>query len=269
MCTTGALRLGPDEYLLFKNKDFGRSSFDDRLVLEPEVFGIEGITTWAGDDPDRDQFSGFSIGANEHGLMVCDSNVQTLPDHANYDCLVEIALREGTDVESAIDAVRRTTQQEPYLWANLVLVDDQVIAAVDVRGQTIAVTRADDRIARSNHHVVFGEHPDDDDVLTSIPRLQSASRRLDRAACIDDIFVLQASHDHGDSGVCNHMSYDTVYSYVLHHRQGDTNLFVVKGQPCLAEERLELGLPLGPAWSQGLADDFRAAFPSSRAVSSA
>ena len=34
MCTTGVLRLGDDDYVLFKNKDFGRTHFDDRIVLE-------------------------------------------------------------------------------------------------------------------------------------------------------------------------------------------------------------------------------------------
>ena len=72
MCTTGVVRLGEDDYILFKNKDFGRTVFDDRLVVERDVFGIEGITTWAGTDPDLDQFSGFSIGANSSGLLVCD-----------------------------------------------------------------------------------------------------------------------------------------------------------------------------------------------------
>lgn len=267
MCTTGALRLGPDEYLLFKNKDFGRASFEDRLVLEPRVFGVEGITTWDGDDPAQDEFSGFSIGANDHGLLVCDSNVQTLPNHANYDCLVEIALRDGTDVGSAIKAVRQATEEQPYLWANLVLIDDDGVAAVEVRGQTIEVTRADARIARSNHHVVLGADPADDDTVTSIPRLESASSRLDQAESIDDIFALQASHDDGDSGVCNHTSYDTVYSYVLHRRRAQTTLFVTKGQPCLGSERLELGVPLASRWSERAADEFRAAFPSSREVS--
>ena len=63
-------------HLLFKNKDFGRTHFDDRLVTEPGVFGVQGVTTWAGTDPDLDQFSGFSIGANEHGLQCCDSTCE-------------------------------------------------------------------------------------------------------------------------------------------------------------------------------------------------
>ena len=95
MCTTGALRLGDDHRILFKNKDFGRPHFDDRLVTTPEVFGVEGVSTWAGTDPAQDEFSGFSLGANEHGLLVGDANVRTVPGGDNYDKLVEVALREG------------------------------------------------------------------------------------------------------------------------------------------------------------------------------
>lgn len=266
MCTTGALRLGPDEYLLFKNKDFGRASFDDRLVVEPEVFGVEGITTWLGDDPDKDEFSGFSVGANDRGLLVCDSNVRTLPDHANYDCLVETALRQGGDVEGGIEAVREATAEQPYLWANLVLIDSERIAAVDVRGQAIEVTYADERIARSNHHVVFGAHPDDDDTVTSARRLESATARLAAAESIDDVFALQASHDDDATGVCNHSIYDTVYSYVLRRRGDLTELHVSNGHPC-ETERSELVVPVGASWPLHAA--FRAGYPSRRAVSPA
>ena len=101
MCTTGVLRIGDDDYLLFKNKDFGRTHFDDRLVTDPDVFGVSGVSTWAGTDPDLDEFSGFSIGANEHRLLCCDSNVRPLEEHANYDELTEIVLRRGRDVDSS------------------------------------------------------------------------------------------------------------------------------------------------------------------------
>lgn len=265
MCTTGALRLGSDEYLIFKNKDFGRPSFEDRLVVEQGVFGIAGITTWAGTDPDLDEFSGFSIGANRDGLLACDSNVRTLPGHDNYDRLVEIALREGHDVESGVEAVRRATSLRPFLWANLVLIDGSSIVAVEVRGQQVEVSIAADRIARSNHHVVLGAHEADDDTVTSEPRLASASARLDRAGSLDDIFALQASHDHGGTGICNHSLYDTVYSYVIRHRPDGVALFVVKGHPCEMTERLELTIPVGPAWAPEAADAFRERYPSERA----
>ena len=97
MCTTGLLRMGDGDYLLFKNKDFRRCRFDDVLVIESEVFGVAGISTWAGSNPDEDEFSGFSIGANDSGVLACDSNVRTLDGHANYDELVEIALRRGSN----------------------------------------------------------------------------------------------------------------------------------------------------------------------------
>jgi hypothetical protein len=265
LCTTGFLRLGPDDYLLFKNKDFGRESFDDRLVLEPDVFGVEGITTWAGTDPDLDRFSGFSIGANSSGLLVCDSNVRTLDDHANYDDLVEIALREGTDVPSGVAAVERAVATRPYLWGNLVLIDRHGQAAIEVRSHQAAVLRPDGPTARSNHHTELGVHPENDDRLTTLDRIASAQERLDRAVSLDDILELLRSHDQGDTGVCNHLGYSTVYSYVLRHRAGSTTLLVSRGRPCEASALMELDLPIGPARSPGAVDDFLAAYPSDRA----
>ena len=264
MCTSGVLRTGEDEYLLFKNKDFGRKHFDDRIVLEPEVFGVEGITTWAGDDPDRDLFSGFSIGANQHGLLCCDTNVRTLPDHANYDDLVEIALREGEDVASAITAIERAVEAKPYLWGNLVMIDGLAAAAVEVRGAQVGVTLADPPLVRSNHHVVFGAHPQDDDSVTSHDRLVSAERRIREATTIEDVFALQESHDNGDTGVCNHSLYDTVYSYVLTHRSGQTVMHVTQGHPCERPDRLTLPLPLGSTWSEEKAESLLRGYPSSR-----
>ena len=269
MCTTGFLRLGPDDYLLFKNKDFGRTSFDDRLVLESDVFGVEGITTWLGTDPALDQFSGFSIGANSSGLLACDSNVRTLPDHANYDDLVEIALREGADVESGIAAVESAVAARPYLWGNLVLIDRQAQAAVEVRSRRTAVLRPSRATARANHHTKLGIHPDNDDTATTQARLSSAQLRLDGAESLEDVLSLLESHDQGDTGVCNHAAYTTVYSYVLRHTAGVTTLLVSRGQPCEQPPRVRLPLPLGPDWSPESADRFMAAYPSNRVLAPA
>ena len=266
MCTTGFLRLGPDDYLLFKNKDFGRTSFDDRLVLEQDVFGVEGITTWLGTDPTLDRFSGFSIGANSSGLLACDSNVRTLQDHANYDDLVEIALREGTDVESGVAAVERAVATRPYLWGNLVLIDGDTQAAVEVRSRRTAVLRPTGATARANHHTKLGVHPDNDDIVTTEARMESAQRRLDRAGTLEDVFALLRSHDQGDSGVCNHAAYTTVYSYVLRQAAGRTTLLVTRGRPCEQTTPSELSLPLGEAWSPGTAEEFMAAYPSNRVL---
>lgn len=266
MCTTGFLRLGPDDYLLFKNKDFGRAVFDDRLVLERDVFGVEGITTWLGTDPDLDRFSGFSIGANSSGLLVCDSNVRTLAGHANYDDLVEIALREGHDVDSGIAAVERAVADRPHLWGNLVLIDGETQGAVEVRSRETAVLRPTGATARANHHTELGIHPRNDDTVTTEHRMASAQRRLDRARSMDDVLALLASHDQGDTGVCNHFGYTTVYSYILRRRAGVTNLFVKRGRPCGAQPLVELTLPLGEAWSPDAAAAFMSAYPSSRVL---
>ena len=266
MCTTGFLRLGVDDYLLFKNKDFGRADFDDRIVLERVVFGVEGITTWAGTDPALDRFSGFSIGANSSGLLVCDSNVRTLPGHANYDDLVEIALREGTGVASGVEAVQRAVATRPYLWGNLVLIDGATQAAVEVRGRRTAVLPLSRATARANHHTELGIHPRNDDTITTEHRMASAQRRLDRAESLEDVLALLRSHDQGHTGVCNHALYTTVYSYVLRHTAGTTTLLVKKGRPCGEGRRVELTLPLGPVWSPEAMDTFMAAYPSDRVL---
>jgi len=266
MCTTGVLRLGPGDYLLFKNKDFGRSHFDDRLVLDRDVFGVEGITTWAGDDPEVDEFSGFSIGANRHGLLCCDSNVRTLPDHDNYDRLVEIALREGTDVPSAVEAVRRAVSDRPFLWGNLVMIDDEQTAAVEVRSSQIEVLIGPDRLGRSNHHVVLGATPSDDDVVTTALRLRSVLRRVEAATTVEDILDLQTSHDDGSTGICNHVGYNTVYTYVIRRTGDRTSLYVRQGQPCQADDPLGLEIPLGDRFTPDAVRNLREAYPSARAL---
>jgi hypothetical protein len=265
MCTTGVLRLGPGDYLLFKNKDFGRTHFDDRLVADRNVFGVEGITTWAGDDPDSDEFSGLSIGANRHGLLCCDSNVRTLPGHDNYDRLVEVALREGTDVPSAVKAVRQAVSKRPFLWGNLVMIDENHTAAVEVRSSEIEVSLGTDRLGRSNHHVVMGATSEDDDIVTSAPRLRSVLRRVEAAATLEDILELQTSHDDGPTGICNHLGYHTVYTYVIRRTGDRTSLYVRHGQPCEAGGPVLLEIPLGDCFSPEAVRMMREAYPSARA----
>jgi len=264
MCTTGVTRISDDEYVLFKNKDFGRDHFDDRIVVEPEVFGVEGITTWAGADPDLDQFSGFSVGANAAGLLCCDSNVRTLADHANYDDLVEIALRRGSDVPSAVDAIRAATRRTPYLWGNLVMIDAARSVSVEVKSSQIEVVPLQPPAARSNHHVVLGANPTDDDTVTSENRRRAAQVRLEESNAIEGILALQAAHDDGETGICNHGLHRTVYSYLLVKRPGATTLHVSQGRPCESPPRVELTLPLGDRWSAQAVDGFRAAYPSTR-----
>jgi hypothetical protein len=266
MCTIGVLRLGDDDYLLFKNKDFVRQHFDDRIVIEDNLFGAKGVTTWAGTDPDQDVFSGFSIGANASGLLCCDSNVRTLPDHSNYDDLVEVALREGTDVSSAVAAVRSAVESGPYLWANLMMIDKDRSVSVEVKGSHAEVVPLVGPTARANHHEVLGANAEDDDTMTSLNRFKAAQRRVEAANTIEDIFELQRSHDDVTTGVCNHSLYQTVYSYVLRHRSGETSIYVNQGHPCESPAPEGMLLPIGGNWSVAGEGTFRAAYPSSHSL---
>ena len=77
---------------------------------------------------------------------------------------------------------------------------------------------------------------------------------------------MQRAHDDGISGICNHTSYDTVYSYVLRRRHGSTTLYVAQGRPCAEPPRIELVLPLGDRWTATAAAELRAAYPSGRTM---
>lgn len=247
MCTTGMIRLADDSYALFKNKDFGRRHLDDRVWLDDAVFGVLGMTTWNGDDPALDQYSGFSIAANRHGLLCCDSNVATLDGHVNYDVMTEVAVREGTDVASAIDAVRSACRKEPVSWGNLVMTDAATAASVEIRGTEVAVTPLGRAAARSNHHLLFGPHELQEECATTELRLAAAQRRIDEATTLADVFALQAAHDDGATGICNHVDLTTVYSYVLQRRGPTTTLHVLQGPPCSGATRVSIDIPFGAA----------------------
>lgn len=261
MCTTGVIHLADGSYALFKNKDFGRVHLDDRLWLDRELFGVLGMTTWAGDDPTKDEYSGFSVGANSMGLLVCDSNVVTLDGLVNYDVMTEVALREGHDVQSAAEAVRRACAESETSWGNLVMIDAASAASVEIRGHEARIVPLNGPSARSNHHVVLGAHELQADTRTTEKRLASAQRQVSAAQSIEDLFRLQASHDDGDTGVCNHSDLNTVYSYVLHRKNGTTTLHVLQGRPCSGSERVALSIPFGSDYSSAAAETFLAAYP--------
>ena len=261
MCTTGVLRFADGTYALFKNKDFGRTHLDDRLWLDHDVFGILGMTTWANDDPTTDQYSGFSIGANRHGVLCCDSNVVTLDGLVNYDVMTQVALQEGTDVFSAAEVVRAACASAPTSWGNLVLIDATNAASVEIRGSEVAIVPLVGPTARSNHHVALGHHELEEDTKTTDLRLASAQRRIEAATTVSDIFELQASHDDDGTGVCNHTDWTTVYSYVLTCAAGRATLHVVQGRPCSGADRVEIDIPLGEHFDQEAVDEFLRAFP--------
>ncbi|MEY2958402.1 MAG: hypothetical protein RLZZ01_970 [Actinomycetota bacterium] len=260
MCTTGVFRLADGRHAIFKNKDFGRTRLDDLCWVDEERFGVMGMTTWAatGDEPDR--HSGFSIGANRQGLLCCDSNVATLDGFRNYDDLTAIALSAGGGVPDAIAAIREVCSVDEVSWANLVMIDGRTAAAVEVRGDRVEVTELDGPTARSNHHVRLGWHELQEDAATTHERLASAQRRIEEVRSVDDVFELLASHDDGDSGVCNHSDLTTVYSYVLVVGES-TELHVLQGRPCSGAERVSLTVPFASPTS-AVVDGFLAAYPS-------
>lgn len=262
------MRLSDGGYLLFKNKDFGRRHLDDRVWLDADVFGVLGMTTWNGDDPSRDEYSGFSIGANRHGVLCCDSNVATLADHVNYDVMTEVALRSGRDVTTAIAAVERESRQRPVSWANLVLIDPNRAAALEIRGDLVEVVPLERPTARSNHHVVLGPHQVGQRSTSSQDRLNAAQGCLDEAQAVEDVLALLSSHDQGDSGVCNHDDLITVYSYVIHVHDGVLELLVAQGAPCRSR-RVSLTIPLGDRYSRAEADRFVTRYPTAHRLNAA
>lgn len=245
---------------MFKNKDFGRTRLDDRCWLDEDRFGVMGMTTWAaaGDEPDR--YSGFSIGANRHGMLCCDSNVATLDGLRNYDDMTAVALSAG-GVRQGIEAIRAACAEGAVSWANLVMIDREAAAVVEIRGNGVDVLDLDGPTARSNHHVRMGWHELQEDAATSQERLASAQRRIDAAQTLDDLFDLLASHDDGVTGVCNHSDLTTVYSYVL--VVGDrVDLHVVQGRPCSGAPRVVLQVPFSAPDSDAVAR-FLQDYPSS------
>lgn len=236
MCTTGAKILQPGrEFVLFKNRDFKRQQFDDRLSLSDHAFGALGLETWDGLDPDSDRFSGFSVGFNAH-LACCDSNVQTVPGGDNYDKLVQAVVEDCATIDEAARRVRELARATPFCRANMIVATPAEVAALEVRDRSIEIDRQPTMIARANHHICFGADPNDEDTTTTSFRYASAATKLNDVHMLEDVFDLVRSHDPDPQhSVCNHGLYDTVYSYVVHVLDGATTLYVLQGHPCQGE----------------------------------
>lgn len=246
MCTTGAKILRPGrEFVLFKNRDFRRANFDDRLNINDHIFGVLGLETWDGDNPDLDRFSGYSVGFNRH-LACCDSNVRTVEGGDNYDKLVQGVVEHCATMDEAVAQVRRMTAEQPYCWANMVVATPDGVAALEVRADYVEVERNPVSIARANHHVCLGATAQDDDTLTTGFRYQTALEGLKTANSLDDIFdILRTHHPTDGYGVCNHGLYDTVYSYVIHWNEGETAFYALRGHPCEGSEYVKVPVQFG------------------------
>ena len=248
MCTTGAKILAPGhEFVLFKNRDFTRAHFDDRVRWTGQALGVLGLETWDGDDPALDRFSGYSIGANAQ-LACCDSNVRMVPGGENYDLLVQEVIDHCATVDEAIDRVRRVVGERLFGWANLLVASPQEVAALEVRDHTVTVERHSTTLARANHHVVLGATPADDDTTTTQQRTDTAQDGLAAATTLDEVFALLRSHTpDAQHSLCNHGLYTTVYSYVVHWQDGEVTLYVHQGHPCDGVDHTRLPIRFGDA----------------------
>ena len=267
MCTIGAIILDNDNCLLFKNKDFARPDYADRVLSNRDWCGPLGLETFAESGDAPAVYSGLSLGANRHGLLVCDNHVRiTGGDAVNYDRLVEVALRDGRDLDSAIGAVETALRRAPAWWGNLVLTDGKEVAAIELRGPECRIERRADRIARTNHQPLFGESESSDGLTCSRPRFDSVSARLAGIDSLTAARELLSSHDDGDSGICNHGArIATVYGYLLRRGPDGTSLQVCRGNPCRSAWH-ESEVPLGDAWSPAAARRFIEAWPGASAA---
>jgi hypothetical protein len=241
MCTTGAKVLTPGrEFVLFKNRDFKRDHFEDRLSLTDTAFGVLSLETHNSIDTSHDRFSGFSIGCNRD-LICCDSNVKTVGNGENYDRLVQAVVENTQTVDEAIQCVRDLVEQNDYSWANMLVATPSEVAAIEVRDGRIAVERAPQFIARSNHHICLGVNPDDDDVAETAIRYELANEGLRKVAGLDDVFALVRTHAPGlEYGICRHGTQETVYSYVVHWRDREITFYACQGHPCEGGEFVKI-----------------------------
>jgi hypothetical protein len=206
----------------------------------------------------------MSVGVNAAGLLCADANVRGAAGLSNYDELVEIALRAGGGVAAAVGAIKAAVAKQPYLWGNILMIDRSSGAAIEVRGNEVAVTPVSGPTVRSNHHVVLDTPLDRSASPTSEHRLVAGQARLAGASTMQDVLELLRAHDAGETGVCSHLVSHTVYSYVLRWRSNEATLHVAKGHPCQSDATVDLMLPIGRLWSVDAAAELLVTYPSNR-----
>jgi predicted choloylglycine hydrolase len=234
-CTIGAKILSPgSEFLLFKNKDFRRRDFDDRLVVRKGLFAVEGARSWDGRSTDVDVFSGFSIGVNSSGLACCDSNVEMKPGAKNYDILTQEILEKCRSIDDAVNIVEKAVYAQRYSWGNIIVAAKDEVAAFQV-ASSVKVFRNSNRTVRTNHHIEHGRRQILYDKSTgSIERYEVAKRLLEKVEDVDGAFELLRSHEYGlgTSSICSHGRFNTVYAYVVHFKNDRVVFYVCRGNPC-------------------------------------
>jgi predicted choloylglycine hydrolase len=263
MCTIGAVQLSDSETLLFKNKDFAEVGYSDKLSLNESYFGPLGLETF-GEAGKLPVFSGLSLGANKYGLMACVNHVKsTSPRSLNYDLLVQDVVAECQSVDEAIECIERLVGKQSYWWGNLILADKCKTAVAEVRDYECRTHVDKSFTFRTNHQPLFEEVESLDGIECSAQRYQSVEARLSQVCSVEDMISMLSTHDDqdGSTGICNHTSsLKTVYSYLLHQKEGALVLYVCKGNPCAGSwEKLQV--PVGKLWSQEAEQRFRHRYP--------
>ena len=247
-CTIGAkvLRRG-SEVVMFKNKDLYKQAFDDQLVVEAERFGVMGVHLPPNAHELEEIRSGFSIGVNAAGVAACNSHVKSLEGGDNYDLLTEAAVTGTSSARQAVAKVADLAARASYNWSNIVISDPNEVAIVEV-GDDAACAEGATHLSRANGHLL--PH-DGRPVGTPCARGQRAIDAVGRARGVDDFCTLLRSHEgeEGRTRICKHGDKGrTVYSYVLHWRDGAWTLYVTQNAPCLSEYvRIPLTFPLDDA----------------------
>ena len=175
-----------------------------------------------------------------------NSNVQTVDGGESYDKLVQAVVENCATIDEAVEQVRAMVRQTVFHRANMLVATPGVVAALEIRDHHVEVERNSTFVARANHHVCLGATPDDDDPDTSVFRLEKAVEMLGSVRRLEDVFpILRIHHPDAGYGICNHGVYETVYSYVVHWRDGLVTLYALQGHPCDVRDFVAMPIRLG------------------------
>lgn len=258
-CTTGAKVLDNGKsVVVFKNKDFKVISHSDIISMEhTHAFGVRGV------DLGTQKIAGFSIGVNQYGLVVVNSNVLSTSDPP-YDLVTERIILEARTINEAIKICENEIQgSRNYQWCNMVIATPKHLAAIEMKSSDLAIARSSDFLVRTNHHLILNTieevlNSDLDkglrDIKNSEARYKSAEMMLKDVSGVNEILSLLKFHQQ-EASICRHgqntvqdLGFTTVYSYIVTiqmEKHPQIYFDVVKGPPCLnSSTRLKLEFPL-------------------------
>ena len=248
---------------MFKNKDFKRTSFEDDLMLEKDIFGIRGTQNWGSLGREEVSFSGLSLGVNSHSLFCADANIKTLARRKNYDLLVEHALRNAQSARQVAPVLSKEIARG-YGWTNMVAADSRDVVAHEV-GRSVKVEAGEGFVTRTNHFLRTPNWKVDyHQNAGTKTRFKDSLEKLREASNLDDIFDLLRTHRSKKvaNSICNHGTIHTVYSYVFECKNGASALYVCQGNPCQNDYvRIDLPFPITPEVAQAILEKY----PSKRA----